>query len=136
MNIATLQELLAKFSRLVIEQRWIKEIDINPLLASPDRLIPLMQSGGERQGHESGDLPRLAIRPYPSRYQRPVALEDGTHHGASHSPGRRPFVSEFHHTLSERSVYMRSFRWMRLEQRPGGYASSTTTGRWHSSGTS
>ncbi len=35
-NLAALEELLVRFSRLVTEQRWIKEIDINPLLASPD----------------------------------------------------------------------------------------------------
>ena len=40
-NIAALEELLVRFSRLVTEQRWIKEIDINPLLASPERLIAL-----------------------------------------------------------------------------------------------
>ena len=33
--------LLVRFSQLVVEQRWIKEIDINPLLASPDGLIAL-----------------------------------------------------------------------------------------------
>ena len=30
-----------RFSQLVVEQRWIAEIDINPLLASPERLIAL-----------------------------------------------------------------------------------------------
>ncbi len=30
-----------RFSQLVVEQPWIKEIDINPLLASPDRLLAL-----------------------------------------------------------------------------------------------
>jgi succinyl-CoA synthetase beta subunit len=35
-----LEKLLVRFSFLVVEQRWIKEIDINPLLASADgRLI-------------------------------------------------------------------------------------------------
>ena len=32
---------MVRFSALVAEQRWIKEIDINPLLASPDGLIAL-----------------------------------------------------------------------------------------------
>ena len=36
-----LEQVLVRFSRLVAEQRWIKEIDINPLLASPERLIAL-----------------------------------------------------------------------------------------------
>jgi acetyltransferase len=30
-----------RFSLLVVEQPWIREIDINPLLASPERLIAL-----------------------------------------------------------------------------------------------
>ena len=29
-DLAALEELLVRFSQLVIEQRWIKEIDINP----------------------------------------------------------------------------------------------------------
>ena len=40
-NLAALEHLLVRFSDLVVEQRWIKEIDINPLLASPDRLLAL-----------------------------------------------------------------------------------------------
>lgn len=31
-NLNTLEELLVQFSQLVVEQRWIKEIDINPYL--------------------------------------------------------------------------------------------------------
>ena len=30
-----------RFSQLVIEQRWIKEIDINPLLVSPKQIVAL-----------------------------------------------------------------------------------------------
>ena len=40
-DMAALETLLVRFSALVAEQRWIKEIDINPLLASPDGLIAL-----------------------------------------------------------------------------------------------
>ena len=40
-DLAALEQLLVRFSQLVVEQRWIKEIDINPLLASPERLIAL-----------------------------------------------------------------------------------------------
>ena len=40
-DLAALEELLVRFSQLVVEQRWIKEIDINPLLASPERLLAL-----------------------------------------------------------------------------------------------
>jgi acetyltransferase len=40
-DLAKLEELLVRFSYLVVEQRWISEIDINPLLASPERLLAL-----------------------------------------------------------------------------------------------
>jgi len=33
--MAALEQLLVRFSRLVLEQRWIAELEINPLLASP-----------------------------------------------------------------------------------------------------
>ena len=36
-NMPELEALLVRFSQLVLEQRWIAEIDINPLLASPER---------------------------------------------------------------------------------------------------
>ena len=40
-DLAALEQLLVRFSRLVVEQPWIKEIDINPLLASPEGLLAL-----------------------------------------------------------------------------------------------
>ena len=40
-DLGGLERLLVVFCRLVVEQRWIKEIDINPLLAGADRLLAL-----------------------------------------------------------------------------------------------
>ena len=40
-NLTALEELLVRFSQLVMEQPWIKEIDINPLLATPEQLLAL-----------------------------------------------------------------------------------------------
>src|ERR1700676_1379495 len=68
-DLAALDQLLVRFSQLVVEQRWIKEIDINPLLASPERLVALdarvVLHGPDVQADQ---LPRLAIRPYPIQY--------------------------------------------------------------------
>src|SRR5256885_10826738 len=33
-DLATLEQVLVRFSQLVVEQQWIKEIDMNPVLAS------------------------------------------------------------------------------------------------------
>ncbi len=40
-DLAALERLLVRFSQLVMEQPWIKEIDINPLLVSSDDIIAL-----------------------------------------------------------------------------------------------
>ena len=40
-NLGALEELMVRFSELVVEQPWIAEIDINPLLASSERLLAL-----------------------------------------------------------------------------------------------
>src|SRR5215218_4838488 len=39
-DIGSLEKLLVRVSQLVVEQPWIKELDINPLLASPGRRTP------------------------------------------------------------------------------------------------
>ena len=41
LDLDALCDVLVRFGQLVIEQPWIREIDINPLLASPEQLIAL-----------------------------------------------------------------------------------------------
>ncbi|QOV21559.1 acetate--CoA ligase family protein [Anabaenopsis elenkinii] len=64
-DLAALEKLMVVFSRLVVEQPRIKEIDINPLLASSEKLIALdariILHDPELPDQE---LPKLAIRPY------------------------------------------------------------------------
>ena len=69
---------------------WIKEIDINPLLASPDGLIAL-DARVVVHGPEVTSLdqaPKTAIRPYPSRYVAPLDHE-GRHGSAPSGPSGR-----------------------------------------------
>ncbi len=40
-DLAALERLLVRFGQLIVEQRWIKELDINPLMASPEQLLAL-----------------------------------------------------------------------------------------------
>ncbi len=118
-DIAALEQLLIRFSHLVVEQRWIKEIDINPLLASPDRLIALDARAVLHDGAMSEDrLPKLAIRPYPIQYIRQWQMKDGEM--ATIRPIRpedEPLMIKFHESLSERSVYFRYFQMMNLSHR-------------------
>jgi acetyltransferase len=120
-DVERLEQLMVRFSYLVVEQRWIKEIDINPLLAGSDGLVALdarvVLFGADKQ---ETDLPRLAIRPYPSQYVGEWALRDGTQVLIRPiRPDDEPMVVEFHETLSEQSVYLRFFHAMQLSQRTG-----------------
>jgi len=68
-DLAALERLIVRFSQLVTEQRWIKELDINPLVASPEKLIALDARVLVYDLNTAEDqLPRRAIRAYPSQY--------------------------------------------------------------------
>jgi acetyltransferase len=118
-DMAALENLLVRFSELVVENPRIKEIDINPLLASPDRLLAL---DARVVLHEASvpdeKLPRSAIRPYPEKYVskwtmknaeevliRPIRPED------------EPKMVRFHKELSDRSVYLRFFQPLKFSHR-------------------
>jgi acetyltransferase len=118
-NVAALEELLVRFSQLVVEQRWIREIDINPLLVSTERLLALdarVLVYGPEVKHEQ--LPRHGIRPYPIQYVAPWTLKNGeTITIRPIRPEDEPIMVEFHQKLSERTVYLRYFQPLKLSQR-------------------
>jgi acetyltransferase len=118
-DMKALEELLVRYSQLITEQKWIKETDINPLLASSTTLLAL-DARIVLYGPEvtEKDLPKLAIRPYPYQYTstwqnrkgddlliRPIRPED------------EPRIARFHESLSERTVYMRYLQQMKLNER-------------------
>jgi acetyltransferase len=118
-DLQALEVLMVRFSALVAEQRWIKEIDINPLLASPDGLIAL-DARVVVHGPEVAldQVPKTAIRAYPTRYVASWTMKDGNPVNIRPiRPEDEPAMVRFHETLSERSVYLRYFHFMNLEQR-------------------
>ncbi len=118
-DLEALEQLMVRFSYLAVEQRWIKEIDINPLLASPEGLIALDARVVlfDRDTTED-ELPKLAIRPYPTRYVANWAFADGQEITIRPiRPDDEPLVVEFHESLSEQSVHLRYFHAMKLSQR-------------------
>jgi acetyltransferase len=116
---AAIEQLLVRFGQLVAEQPWIKEIDINPLLASPERLIALdARVVLHEPDVKEADLPRLAIRPYPRQYTGSWKATDGS--GFDIRPIRpedEPLIVEFHHSLSDRTVQNRYLADLGLEDR-------------------
>ena len=118
-DLAALDQLLVRFSQLVVEQRWIKEIEINPLLASPERLVALDARIVLHDASMVEDtLPTLAIRPYPVQYVGSWTLKNGTEVTIRPiRPEDEPLMVRFHQTVSERSVYFRYLHMVGLSQR-------------------
>ena len=112
-DLVALEQLLVRFSYLISEQRRIKEIDINPLLVSSERLLALDARVVLHSAEVKEDqLPRLAIRPYPQQYVQPWTLPDNTQITIRPiRPEDEPLMIKFHETLSDRSVY---FRWLHM----------------------
>jgi acetyltransferase len=118
-NIDALEHVLVRFSQLILEQPWISEIDINPLLASPDRLLALDARIVLHAADVKLDqLPKPAIRPYPMQYVAPWTMKDGTPVTIRPiRPEDEPLMVKFHETISDRSVYLRYFSSISLSRR-------------------
>ena len=118
-DLAALEEFMVRFSHLVVEQRWIKEIDINPVLASPDHIVAL---DARIILHPANlpleKLPPLAIRPYPVHLVQPGSLKNGESVLIRPiRPEDEPLLIKLHQALSERTVYLRYFQLLKLSQR-------------------
>ena len=136
-DIAALETLLVRFSELVVEQPRLREIDINPILASADHLLALdARMVLFPADVPEAQLPRPAIRPYPSQYisrwqmpnanaSKDAAVANGAGEAKAATevtirpirPEDEPLMVAFHHTLSDASVYLRYFHVQKLDSR-------------------
>jgi acetyltransferase len=118
-NLMALEGVLVRFGQLVVEQPGICEIEINPLFAGPEGLIAL---DARVLLHDKNlapeDLPKPAIRPYPTQYVTSWRLANGARITLRPiRPEDEPLMVKFHATLSDQSVYYRYFTVMSLNQR-------------------
>jgi acetyltransferase len=110
-DFEALETLLVRFSQLLCDCRDLQEVDLNPVLAGPARVIAL----DARVVLCPPDLPederpRLAIHPYPNQYTTPHQLGDGTEVLIrAIRPEDEALVIEFHAGHSERTIRMRFF---------------------------
>ncbi len=118
-DLDALDDLVARFSELVVEQRWIREIDINPVLASPDGLIALDARVVLHDPETSEErLPHPAIRPYPVQYASKSRTKSGVQMLIRPiRPEDEPLIVAFHDRLSERTVVERYFTSLALGAR-------------------
>jgi acetyltransferase len=113
-DLEALTQVLCGVSRMVCALPWIKEVDLNPVLAHPggaiiaDARVRLHERAGRKLPAAGRRYPHLAIHPYPSELEGEIRLRDGTR-----LPVRpmRPEDTElelaFFRGLSERSRYHR-----------------------------
>ncbi len=111
--------LLVRFGQLVVEQRRIASVSLNPLLVAPDRMVALDAEVVLHPADASLDaLPPLAIRPYPSEYVSSRRVEDGRELTIRPiRPEDEKMMAHFHATLSKDTVYFRYFQQLTLDER-------------------
>ncbi|KAF3362151.1 putative protein YfiQ [Chlamydiales bacterium STE3] len=118
-NLKELSSILARFAQMIAENPSIKECDINPLLASSEGLIALdarIVLFGKNVSNDQ--LPKIAIRPYPSQYVESWDLKNGTSVLIRPIlPEDEPLVVLFHKELSENTVRQRYFEFLSLDDR-------------------
>jgi acetyltransferase len=117
-DLEALERLMVRFSQLVVEQPFIKEIDINPLLASPAGIVAL---DARVLLHDADmnveDLPKPAIRPYPAQYAWDFTTASGTNsYIRPIRPEDEPMMVAFNRTLSPYSIYLRYFHPVSAQQ--------------------
>jgi len=106
-NLETLETLLARFSQLVTDFLEIAEVDINPLLAGPERIVAL---DARVLLGPADQKPRLAIHPYPNQLTAPFRLDDGTEITVrAIRPEDEPLLIALHASHSEHTIRMRFF---------------------------
>jgi acetyltransferase len=118
-DLPSLERLLVRFGQLITEQRWIKELDINPLLASPEKLLALdARVVLYDKDTDESKLPKLAIRPYPIQYVDQWTAKDKTELTFRPIlPEDESLLVKLHEVLSDRTVVMRYFQPMLLQDR-------------------
>jgi acetyltransferase len=118
-DLAALRAVLVALSQMVVELPRIAEVDINPLLASPEKICALdarVVLVDPKIGDEA--LIKPAIRPYPLQYVSEWKMKNGI--AVTIRPIRpedEPAMVKFHKQLSDETVYLRYFHMAKLDTR-------------------
>ena len=114
LNAKLLEEVLVKFSQLVIDFPEIKEIDINPLVVDESQAVAVdarIVIDKERILQEVQPHEHLVIAPYPRKYTIPWELRNGTSVVLRPiKPEDETLLHELYKSLSEETMRFRFFQ--------------------------
>ena len=113
-DLTSLEEIMVRFSNMIVDLPEIGEMDINPLAVSEGKLWALdarIIVDPTVSARRSESYPHLVMMPYPSKYVTPWRLKDGT--GVILRPIRpedEPMEDEFIKGLSTETSRYRFFQ--------------------------
>ncbi|MEM2319373.1 MAG: bifunctional acetate--CoA ligase family protein/GNAT family N-acetyltransferase [Candidatus Bathyarchaeia archaeon] len=113
-NFRLLEEILVKFSKLVIDLPEIKEIEINPLIVDEEGAVAVdarIVIDTERVLKETHPHEHLVIAPYPTKYVTRWVLKNGFPVVIRPiKPEDEPLLNDFYNSLSEETMRLRFFQ--------------------------
>jgi len=118
-DLDKLKSIIVHFSQLIVENPWIKELDINPILVSPNEIVALdARVVLHDLDTKEENLPIPSIRPYPIQYIQSIQLKDATPITLRPIKAQdEPLIVNFHKDLSEKSIRQRYFEFLSLDER-------------------
>ncbi len=112
-DIRPLEEIMVRFSNLIVDFPEIAEMDINPLIASKGEfsVLDARMIIDPRALDHTEPYPHLVITPYPSKYVMPWRMKDGTEVTLRPiKPEDEPIELEFIRGLSTETSRFRFFQ--------------------------
>ncbi len=111
-NIKLLEEIIVRFSQMLVDFPQLKEFDINPLFIDENEALALDARGViNKEGLNAKPHENLVISPYPEKYISLWKLRDGrTVILRPIKPEDEPLWLEMFHNFSQESVHFRVFQ--------------------------
>ena len=104
-DLDLLDQVFVRFSELISDQHWIKELDINPMLATPTDIIALdARVVLHAPGTPVEKLSYTAVRGYPHQYVSSVQVDGKELAVRPVRADDEPKMAEFEQSLSEATV--------------------------------
>ena len=118
-DLDLLDQVFVRFSELIVDQPWIKELDINPMLATPTDIIALdARVVLHAPGTPVEKLSMPAIRGYPHQYCEKFTMKNGMEAEIRPiRPDDETLMKEYEATLSEETVKQYMSEVIALEER-------------------